>query len=380
MAGFRRGPLGEQPTPFNHGGSSVLSINNGGNETWVDTGGAIHQTNTGVQSNFGGSITVGPNVYQPDLSYTGYLLQINGPNTAYQPLTLGGGHAGSLNVITTPTIAAPTITASATPGSSTISYVCAGTDFDGNLINGTTATITNGAASWAFPVGYEVVCPWTAGVNTYQIYRTAGGPNQGLMGSGTGPGFTFSDFGGSASGGTPPASNSSNPHISVAGTGTPTIQLGPTNIGSGAGAPTSTCGTAPVGSGSLWLRTDGGVSTSVYSCAGTDLDGGDHPMRRLRATCAFKRLLGRRAHPRPAGTGCRSLVPRLMLGMTNRGGKAGGWRRFIEGSFRRRFCSWLLLACAGLSLQDGDERRIAGHHSGRFDLVRLGKYACVFSG
>jgi hypothetical protein len=257
------------PTPFNHGGSSVLSINNGGNETWVDTGGAIHQTNTGVQSNFGGSITVGPNVYQPDLSYTGYLLQINGPNTAYQPLTLGGGHAGSLNVITTPTIAAPTITASATPGSSTISYVCAGTDFDGNLINGTTATITNGAASWAFPVGYEVVCPWTAGVNTYQIYRTAGGPNQGLMGSGTGPGFTFSDFGGSASGGTPPASNSSNPHISVAGMGTPTIQLGPTNIGSGAGAPTSTCGTAPVGSGSLWLRTDGGVSTSVYSCAGT---------------------------------------------------------------------------------------------------------------
>jgi hypothetical protein len=257
------------PTPFNHGGSSVLSINNGGNETWVDTGGAIHQTNTGVQSNFGGSITVGPNVYQPDLAYTGYLLQINGPNTAYQPLTLGGGHAGSLNVITTPTIGAPSITASATPGTSTISYVCAGTDFDGNLINGTTATITNGAASWAFPVGYEVVCPWTSGVNTYQIYRTAGGPNQGLMGSGTGPGFTFSDFGGSSSGGTPPASNSSNPHISVAGTGTPTIQLGATNIGSGAGAPTSACGTVPVGSGSLWLRTDGGASTSVYSCAGT---------------------------------------------------------------------------------------------------------------
>ena len=104
------------PTPFNHGGSSVLSINNGGNETWVDTGGAIHQTNTGVQSNFGGSITVGPNVYQPDLTYTGYLLQVNGPNTAYQPLTLGGGHAGSLNVITTPTIAAPYHNVSATPG------------------------------------------------------------------------------------------------------------------------------------------------------------------------------------------------------------------------------------------------------------------------
>jgi hypothetical protein len=147
--------------------------------------------------------------------------------------------------------------------------VCAGTDFDGNLIPGMTATISNGAASWAFPVGYEVVCPWSAGVNTYQIYRTAGGPNQGLMASGVGPGFTLSDFGGSSSGGTPPMSSGSNPHVSVAGTGTPTIQLGPTNIGSGPGGPTSTCGTSPIGSGSLWLRTDGGASTSLYSCAGT---------------------------------------------------------------------------------------------------------------
>ena len=104
------------PTPYNHGGASVLCINNGGNETWVDTGGAIHQLNTGVQSQFQGSIMVGPNVYQPDIAYTGYLLQVNGPNTAYQPLTLGGGHAGSLNVITTPTIGAPASLASATPG------------------------------------------------------------------------------------------------------------------------------------------------------------------------------------------------------------------------------------------------------------------------
>jgi hypothetical protein len=40
-------------------------------------------------------------------------------------------------------------------------------------------------------------------------------------------------------------------------------------ICSGAGAPTSTCGTQPVGSGSLWLRTDGAASTSLYSCAAT---------------------------------------------------------------------------------------------------------------
>ena len=120
--------------------------------------------------------------------------------------------------------------------------MCSGTDFDGNLINGTTATITNGASSWAYPVGYQVTCPWAAGVNTYQIYRTAGGPSQGLLGSGTGPGFGFSDYGGATSGGTPPSSNNSNPSISVAGTGTPSMQLGPTNISTGTGAPAPPAG------------------------------------------------------------------------------------------------------------------------------------------
>lgn len=41
------------------------------------------------------------------------------------------------------------------------------------------------------------------------------------------------------------------------------------SIGVGLGAPTSTCGTAPTGSGSLWLRTDGGASTTLYVCNGT---------------------------------------------------------------------------------------------------------------
>ena len=177
------------PTPFSHGGSSVLSINSGNNETWVDTAGALHQLNTGAQSQFQGSVVVGVYPGAPALTGTGNLLQITGPNTAYAPLTLGGGHAGSLNVTATPTIGPPTVLASVAPGSSTVSYVCAGTDFDGNLVNGTTTTITNGAASWAYPVGYRVECPWTAGVNTFQIYRTVGGVNQGLMGSGPGPGF-----------------------------------------------------------------------------------------------------------------------------------------------------------------------------------------------
>jgi hypothetical protein len=257
-------------TPFNHGGVSVLAINGGGNETWVDSSGAIHQLNPGVQSQFQGSITVG-NAFpvQPDLAQTGYLMQTNGANTAYQPMTFGGGHAGSLNVITTPTIGAPTVFNTLPSGASTASWVCSGTDFDGNLIPGTTTTLTSVAATWSYPNGTTVACPWSAGVNTYQVYRTAGGGSQGLLASGVGPGFAFADFGGATSGGTPPSSNASNPHISVAGTGTPTITMGTITISSGTGAPASTCGTAPNGSGSLWLRTDGSTSTSVYSCAGT---------------------------------------------------------------------------------------------------------------
>jgi hypothetical protein len=257
--------------PYNHGGNSVLSINGGGNETWFDTTGAIHQLNTGVQNNFQGSIVAGvAYAINTPIAQTGNLLQSTGPaTTAYYPLTLGGGHAGSLNVTTTPTIAAPQTFGGLPSGASTVSWVCSGTDFDGNLIPGTTTTLTGVAASWSYPQGITVACPYAAGVNTFQIYRTAGGSSQGLIASGPGPEFWTSDFGGATSGGTPPASNQSNPHISVAGTGTPSIQLGPTNISSGTGAPTSTCGTAPIGSGSLWLRTDGGESTSLYSCAGT---------------------------------------------------------------------------------------------------------------
>ena len=47
------------PTPYNHGGSSILSINNGSNETWVDTGGAIHQLNTAVQNELQGTAQIG---------------------------------------------------------------------------------------------------------------------------------------------------------------------------------------------------------------------------------------------------------------------------------------------------------------------------------
>ena len=189
--------------------------------------------------------------------------------TAYQPLTLGGGHAGTLNIIATPNIGAPTYVSNNATGAATVSYVCSGTDFDGNAIPGTTLSIPNTPATWAAPQGYTVTCPWSAGINTYSLWRTVGGGSTGLIASGSGAGFTFNDTNVAATAGTPPMTNNSNPSLSIAGTGTPGMQLGTVNIGTGTGAPTSTCGTTPIGSGSLWLRTDGGASTSLYSCAGT---------------------------------------------------------------------------------------------------------------
>jgi hypothetical protein len=249
------------PTPFNHGGASVFSINSLGNETWVDTAGIIHQTNTGGRNFFESSVEIGTSLNNhPIITDTGYLIYNNLPNTDYQPLTLGGGHAGSLNVITTPTLAAPTLNNYTGGGSSTVSYVCSGTDFDGNLINGTTASVTTSAATWVFPAAIQVVCPYSSGVNTYQIYRTVGGVNQGLIASGVGPGFSIYDYDGSSSGGTPPGTNGSNPHISVAGSGTPSINLGTASITFAAAAPSGSCV-----SGSLWTNS-GGSPNTLYVC------------------------------------------------------------------------------------------------------------------
>ena len=123
----------------------------GSNETWFDNGGAIHQLNTGVQSQFQGSIVVGTAyAINTPVAQSGNLLQATSPISAYQPLTLGGGHAGSLNVITTPAIAAPVVYG-LPAGASTASWVCSGTDFDGNLIPGTTTTLTGVVASWSYP-------------------------------------------------------------------------------------------------------------------------------------------------------------------------------------------------------------------------------------
>jgi hypothetical protein len=61
-------------------------------------------------------------------------------------------------------------------------------------------------------------------------------------------------------------SNTSNPTISVQGSGNPTITMGTVQILNGAGVPTG-CGTT-YGNGSLYMNNSGGHSTSnlIYVC------------------------------------------------------------------------------------------------------------------
>jgi len=254
--------------PSTHNGTSVMDVNGGSNELWFDSGGHITQVNTSGINVFWAPVAIGSNDNLP-ITNTQLVVQDNGPNEVTSPLGLGAGHAGTLNVVQTRTIGAPSVVNFATgAGSNTYSYVCAGTDYDGNLINGTTTTITGVPTVFGGPNPFiGVSCPWSAGVYSFQVYRTAGGPNQGLMNSTVGNPGGFTDFNGNSSGGSPPGANGSNPKITVQGTGVPTIQLGTTNIGTGTGAPGTTCGTAPIGNGSLWLRTDGTASTSLYVCA-----------------------------------------------------------------------------------------------------------------
>lgn len=256
--------------PANHGGANVLEINGGSNETWFNLAGTVQQTNTSDTNRFSSPVQVG-NVslaMHPAIADSQQVLQSNGQNQTYSALGLGGGIAGSVNIAPPSTVGAPAVFDFSGGGSTTRSYVCSGIDTDGNLIPGTTATLSSTAASFSSPQFVSIVCPQAAGVSQFQIWRTVGGPSQGLLSTTSSTQSAgFQDFNGAASGGTPPVSNTSNPHLSVTGSGNACIQMGTAQLCSGTGAPTSACGTTPVGSGSLWMRTDGSTSTSLYSCA-----------------------------------------------------------------------------------------------------------------
>lgn len=252
-------------TPTNHNGISVLSINSGASETWFDTSGAIHQTQPSALNVFQapvqtyGSMQIGTS-YGPPISSSGQVLQTNGQNQATQPIGFGGGIAGSVDILPTQNIAAPALTNYAGSGSTARSYLCSGVDTDGNAIPGATATLSNTPASFAYPQFIVVNCPYTAGVSSYTVWRTAGGPSQGYLATNVAMGANVYDYDGAATAGTPPSSNGSNPHLTVNGTGTPSISLNGVSWSTGSSAPSGSCA-----SGSLYSNTSGSPNT-LYVC------------------------------------------------------------------------------------------------------------------
>lgn len=246
--------------PFDHGGVSVLGINQGNNELWVNTAGAITQQNAFTFNQFNSAVGIGQAVRNHAvITDTGYLMYSNLAQTDYLPLGLGGGAAGSVNAIQPPTIAAPALQSTLGSGAATVSYVCSGTDFDGNLVPGTAATLTNVQATWSFPTSVTVICPYAAGINTYQIYRTVGGQNQGLLNSGVGPSSSFIDADYSATAGTPPATNTTTPtlrawNLSLAGPGVPLGTCLMTGVNGGVipVSPPAPCGSGGGGGGMVY--------------------------------------------------------------------------------------------------------------------------------
>lgn len=102
------------------------------------------------------------------------------------------------------TIAAPTLATVGTPGSTSYSYECVGV-VNGASSLGTPATITTGSAVLSSTNYNTIACPYTttAYVQTYSVYRTAGGATQGLLFSNLEPQSLVSDTGVTATGSVP---------------------------------------------------------------------------------------------------------------------------------------------------------------------------------
>lgn len=96
-----------------------------------------------------------------------------------------------------------------------------------------------------------------------------GNGNLDLRAQGSGA-VNFNDNPGSGTSGVQFFSGGATPVPVAAVTGAGQLLLhGGASISAGTGAPSAACGTSPNGSGSLFLRTDGTASTTLYSCAGT---------------------------------------------------------------------------------------------------------------
>jgi hypothetical protein len=96
-----------------------------------------------------------------------------------------------------------------------------------------------------------------------------GNGNLDLRSQGSGA-VNFNDNPGSGTSGVQFFSGGATPVAVAAFTGAGQLLLhGGASISAGTGAPSAACGTSPNGPGSLYLRTDGTASTTLYSCAGT---------------------------------------------------------------------------------------------------------------
>ena len=105
--------------------------------------------------------------------------------------------------------------------------------------------------------------------DNFQFINAAPGGNVGIRAQGSGA-VDFNDNPDSGTSGVQFFSGGATPVPVAAITSAGQLLLkGGVSISAGTGAPSAACGTSPNGSGSLFLRTDGTASTTLYSCAGT---------------------------------------------------------------------------------------------------------------
>lgn len=174
-----------------------------------------------------GSLAIGVPAFTPNsldqtyaISHTSEVLQSGYPNQVTGAIGFANGIPDSVRAVQPPNAAGPILIPSfVPPGSTTYTYLCQGTDVFGNNIPGTPASVTNLAASgWGGSAFIQGYCGPIPGAASVTVYRTAGGPNTGILATGTGAELAFQDFYTTASTGTPNVTNTTEPVLCTNGT------------------------------------------------------------------------------------------------------------------------------------------------------------------
>ncbi len=158
-----------------------------------------------------------------------------------------------------------------------------GMDANNTLFINSGKTVASGAAitfedrgleTWSLAVDPTQNFEVFNNANNFQVMgaQEGGNGNASLRAQGTG-GINFNEIAGSGTNGVSFYSGGATPTPVASITGGTGSTSGcllqhTTSICSGAGAPTSSCGTSPNGNGSLWMRTDGTSTTTLYVCGG----------------------------------------------------------------------------------------------------------------